>query len=302
MKSNKIGSLLLVIVLIAPAVQAQERIIRDDLGYPFDTASPPQRIVSLAPNVTEILFALGLGKRVVGVTRYCDFPEEAKEKDIIGGMVDPNLEKIHALNPDLIIGFRGNPLMVLDRIRNLDLPLFVLNTGTDIESVFSLINTIGTITDTEKRAELFIQSLRTRYQRILSSLRNVEHEPRVFISLHGMGLWTCGKESFLNDLVTKARGVNIAGSVDRKWLYYNQEQLIHQNPEVIVILSKSQQDYLKARNWIKDKAHLEGTEAVASDRIFFLDENLATRPGPQLVEALEDLARLLHPQHFEKKR
>jgi iron complex transport system substrate-binding protein len=301
MNSKKTSTSVLLILLTVFILDAQEKIIKDDLGFPFNMTAPPQRIISLAPNITEILFTLGLGEKVIGVTRYCDFPEDTMKKEKIGGMVDPNLEKIIALKADLIIGFRGNPLTTLERLRNLNLPVFVLDIGTTIESTLSIVKKIGTVTHTEKRAELLIQSLRERYEKILSALRDVKQEPKVFLSLHGTGLWTCGKESFLNDLVKKARGMNIAGNIPRKWLNYNREHLIHEDPEVIIILSKSEKDFLKTKKWIKSEAHLEGTKAVDADRIYFLDENLATRQGPRLIEALEELARLLHPQCFEKE-
>ncbi|MGD8534802.1 MAG: helical backbone metal receptor [Candidatus Aminicenantes bacterium] len=301
MNSKKASTVVRLVLLVVFSLNAQEIIIKDDLGFAFDMTAPPQRIISLAPNITEILFALGLGEKVVGVTRYCDFPEGATKKEKIGGMVDPNLEKIIALKADLIIGFRGNPLPTLDRLRNLNLPVFVLDAGTTIESTLSIIRKIGTVTHAGKRAELFIHSLRERYEKIHSVLRRVKQEPKVFLSLHGTGLWTCGGESFLNDLVQKARGVNIAGSIPRKWLNYNREHLIHEDPEVIIILAKSTNDFLKTKKWIKNEAHLESTKAVDSDRIYFLDENLATRQGPRLIEALEELARLLHPQCFEKE-
>jgi iron complex transport system substrate-binding protein len=301
MNPKKASAAVVLILLVIFFLEAQEITVKDDLGFAFEITSPPQRIISLAPNITETLFALGLGDKVVGVTRYCDFPEEAMKKEKIGGMVDPNLEKIIALKADLIIGFRGNPLATIERLRNLNLPLFVLDTGTTIESTLSIVKKIGTITHAEKRAELFIHSLRERYEEILTALRGVKEEPKVFLSLYGTGLWTCGKESFLDDLVQKARGMNIARNIPRKWLSYSREQLIHEDPDVIIILAKSKIDFLQTKKWIKGEAHLEGTRAVGADRIYFLDENLATRQGPRLIQALEKLARLLHPQCFEKK-
>ncbi len=292
---------LLLISVNSLVLGIQKKIIKDDLGFSLRLNSPPQRIISLTPNITEILFALGLGNKVVGVTRFCDFPDEALKKEKIGGMVDPNLEKIKALDPDLIIGFRGNPLRTLERIRALRLPLFVLEMGTNIESLFAIIQKVGMVCGNEQKAETLIRSLRERYEKVLSSLQEVKHEPKVFLSLHGAGFWTCGKESFLHDLIKKAKGVNIAGRISRKWLNFNREQLIHENPEVIIVLSKSEEDFLRTRDWIKNEAHLEGIRAVLSDRIYFLDENLATRPGPRLVDAFEDLARLLHPRYFEKE-
>jgi iron complex transport system substrate-binding protein len=301
MSSNRMPALFLLLALNLALLASQQKAIRDDLDFPFIMSSPPQRIISLAPNITEILFDLDLGEKVVGVTRYCDFPAEALKKEKIGGMIDLNLEKIIALNPDLIIGFRGNPLRIIERLRDLRLPLFVLEMGTNLETVFTVVEKIGTITQKDKKAEILVDSLKNRLQKTQAALLQVQHEPRVFLSIHGPGLWTCGKGSFLNDLVAKARGLNIAGNITRKWLHYNREQLIHDNPEVIIILSKSQKEFSKAKDWIKNEAHLKGIKAVDKDRIYFLDENLATRPGPRLIDALEELARILHPQFFKEE-
>lgn len=289
------------LVLLAATISGDQKktTVKDDLGFSFLKTSPPQRIISLAPNITEILFAMSSGDKVVGVTRFCDYPEEVLKKEKIGGMVDPSLEKIKALNPDLILGFRGNPLRVLKRLRSLHLPVFVLEMGTNLESVFTLIEKIGTIIQKGKNAQILIQSLKKKYKKIQFALQSVEHEPKVFFSLHGMGLWTCGKESFLNDLVRKARGVNIAGDVPRRWLDYNREQLIHEDPEVIIILAKSLENFSKVKKSFKNDALFKGIKAVTTDSLYFLDENLATRPGPRIFDALAELARLLHPQCFE---
>lgn len=302
MRRNKIQIVPFILLFSATLFADQMKTLKDALGSSFTIASPPKKIISLAPNITEILFALGLGNKIVGVTRYCDYPPNALEKEKIGGMVDPNLEKIKDLNPDLIIGFRGNSLRILKRLKKLDLPLFVLEMGRDIESVFLVIRKIGVLTQEEKRAERLIQSMKKKYNEIHKALQNVENEPKVFFSLHGMGLWTCGKGSFLDDLVRKAKGVNIAGKIQRKWLHLNREQLIHQNPEIIIIISKSQEEFDRAKKWIKKVKPFERLMAVAKDRIYFLDENIATRPGPRFIDALAELARILHPQHFEGKQ
>ncbi|MCX6573089.1 MAG: helical backbone metal receptor, partial [Candidatus Aminicenantes bacterium] len=116
------------------------QVVADDLGHPFPLpAETPRKIVSMAPNITEILFALGLGGRVAGVTRFCDWPEEAKAIPRIGGLVDPNVEVIRSLDPDLVIAFRGNPLRLVERLRKLDLPVFVLDIGRRLDDLFPLI-------------------------------------------------------------------------------------------------------------------------------------------------------------------
>lgn len=276
--------------------------IQDALGSSFTVSASPQRIVSLAPNITEILFTLNLGPKIVGVTRYCDFPPPALEIEKIGGMIDPNLEKIKALNPDLIIGFRGNPLRFLHLLKRLGLPLFVLDMGSSLESVFVVIRKIGVVTQKEKEAEILLQSMKEKYNNIQKALRDVKRMPKVFISLHGMDLWTCGKGSFLDDLVKKAKADNIAGHIQRKWLLLNREQLIRENPEIIIIVSKSKEDFKKAKKWIKNENPFGQIEAVISDRIYFLDENKVTRPGPRFIEAFAEIARILHPQRFEEEK
>jgi iron complex transport system substrate-binding protein len=300
MKRKKVSSLFLLIILVSISFGTQEKIIRDALGTPYSPTSPPQRIVSLAPNITEILFALDLGEKIVGVTRYCDYPDEALAKEKIGGMVDPNLEKIKSLNPDLVIGFRGNPLQALERLSRLKTTVFVLEIGRNFESVFAIIETVGKITKMENKANVLINSMKEKYLKLQFALQPVIHKPKVFLLLHGMGLWTCGKESFLHDLLIKAKGENIAGSVSRRYVNYNREQLIHDNPEIVVILAKSKKEFTRAREWLRRNSHLKSLRAVQENRIYFLDENLATRPGPRLIEALVQLACLLHPEKFKE--
>jgi len=289
---------LLLLNNFAPAIQNPT--IKDDLGTTHILGNPPQRIISLAPNVTEILFALGLEKKIVGVTRYCNYPKQAMTIERIGGMVDPDLEKIIALRPDLVIAFRGNPLRLVRRFKDLGLPVFVLETGTKIESVFSLIKRIGLITLRERKAESLVNLLRKDLENIQISLKNVEHHPKVFLNLHGKGFWTCGKDSFLNDLVLTAKGINIAGDVSRAWLAYNREELIQQDPEHIVIITKSKQAFYDTKKWLTSEVFLEGVQAVQKGNIHYLHEDLVTRLGPRILLALDQLARILHPSFFKE--
>ena len=294
------ASVLCLFFFIRPAICGNQGLtIQDDLGYTHVLGTPPQKIISLAPNVTEILFALGLENRIIGVTRFCNHPKMAQEKTRIGGMVDPDLEKIIDLHPDLIIAFRGNPLRLIQRLKSLDLPVFVLEAGTTLESVFSLIQRIGLVTQRENAAKDLVGHLSGKLEKIRDRLKNVRARPRIFINLHGKGLWTCGNNSFMNDLVKEAKGTNIAGEFPRAWFSYNREELIHQNPDHIVVLAKIEKDFLEVKKWFVEEAHLGSIHAVQKDKISFLNEDLVTRPGPRIFEAFEQLARLLHPSSFE---
>jgi iron complex transport system substrate-binding protein len=295
--------LVLVLVLISPAapLNAQVSTIKDDVGNVFLLQRPPQRIISLAPNITEILFALGLGDQVAGVTRYCDYPAGALKKEKIGGMLDPDIEKISVLDPDLIIAFRGNPLSALKKLQDLRLPVFILDIGIDMESVYPLIAKIGRVTFKEAAAQTMIDALKKKQALVETALQGVGQKPRVFLNIHGLGLSTCGRESYLNDLLVKAKAISITEHIPQNWLEYSREQFLKDDPNVIVILTKSEGDFERAKHWLKSQPGFSDIQAVKSNRIFFMDENPASRFGPRLFDALAELARLLHPQQFAKQ-
>jgi len=293
------------ILLAAPALfscllAAQDKILKDDVGNIFTLKSPPRRIISLAPNITEILFGLGLGDQVVGVTRYCDYPAEALKREKIGGMLDPDIERISVLDPDLIIAFRGNPLSALKKLQDLRLPVFILDIGTDLESVYPLIAKIGRVTFAEPAAQAIINVLKKKQALVETALNDVSQKPRVFLNIHGLGLSTCGRESYLNDLLAKANSVSITGRIPQNWLEYSREQFLRDDPDVIVILTKSEGDFERAKHWLKSQPGFSDIQAVKSNRVFFMDENPASRFGPRLFDALIELARLLHPERFSK--
>jgi len=295
--------LFLVLSLWTAVAVPQDNIIYDDLNTPFAlTAVPPQRIVSLTPNITEILFALGLGGRVVGVTRFCDFPAEALQKEKIGGMVDPNLEKIESLHPDLIVAFRGNPLGVLNKLRHLHFPVFVLDLGNSVDGLFQTIDKIGRLTRAEGAANLLGDGLKEKLRTIRLALGDISKRPKVFLSVYGQGLWTCGEGSYLNDLLAQAGGTNIAGTIKRRWLQLNREQFIHENPDVIIIMAKDEARFSAAGESFRADPRLKDVRAVRDDNIHWLDENVAGRFGPRLIDALDSVARILHPEIFEARR
>jgi iron complex transport system substrate-binding protein len=304
---KKMALLILLLFLnsaASPAGASQEKgaVLEDDFGHPFPLGSPPQRIVSLAPNITEILFALGLADKIVGVTRYCDYPPQAVEKEKVGGLVDPNLEKIEALHPDLIIAFRGNPIGILNKLRRLRFPLFVLDIGKSLAALFLTIEKIGRLTGTEPAAARILESLEKEGRSIQDALKDVESRPRVFLALRGQGHWTAGRDSYLNDLLDKAGAINIAARMPQRWLNLNREQLIHENPEVIFILARDEPGFRDAARRLQTDSRLKSVRAIQDGRVHFLDENTASRFGPRLLDALREMAAILHPDKFEARK
>lgn len=271
----------------------------DDFGRPFPLpARTPERIVSMAPNITEILFALGLGDRIVGVTRFCDYPPATVAIRRIGGLVDPSLEIVRSLDPGLVVAFRGNPRRLVERMGTLGLPVFVCDIGEGLEALFPLIERIGRITRTEGRAAGLAADLRRRLDAVDAALKGVAARPKVFVLLHGQGLWTCGGESYADDLIARAGGTNVASFLPKKWALYKRERIIEDDPDVVFILARSPGDFAAGRDWLLRSAGMGGVAAVTSGRVHDLDENAASRFGPRLVDVLDRVARLLHPERF----
>jgi len=284
-------------VLIAPAGSAsaaQTQTVADDTGSVFVLGAPPRRIVSLAPNITEILFALGLGERVAGVTRYCDYPPEARTKEKVGGFIDPSVEKIRALDPDLVVAFRGNPWEALNRLKALKAPVFVLDIGQRLEAVPETIAKIGRVTRRESEAAALIASLEAKLGSALAEAAAAAARPRVFLILAGRDLMTCGRSGYLHDLIERAGGTNVAADLPKSWAVYSRERLILDDPDVVVLLAPSAADFGPARDWFVSLPGFESLRAVRSGRVRFLDENAASRIGPRLYDAFAELVRIIH--------
>lgn len=289
----------LVIATFLGPIAAKAQVIADDLGRPFPLpARAPERIVSMAPNITEVLFALGLGDRIAGATRFCDYPPEALRIPRIGGLVDPNVEIVRSLDPDLVIAFRGNPLRLVDRVRRLGLPVFVLDIGAGLEDLSPLVAKIGRITRAEDRADALAAAIRGRLAAVDSALAGVPERPKVFVLLYGQGLWTCGGESYVDDLIGRAGGANVAAALPKKWALYKRERIIRDDPDVVFILARSPDDFEAGRAWLTRMPGVGGVSAVRTGRIFELDESAASRFGPRLVDVLDRMAALLHPERF----
>ncbi len=275
------------------------QVIKDDLGRPFPLpAAAPARIVSLAPNITEILFALGLGPRIAGLTRFCDYPPETAALRKIGGLVDPNIEIVRSLDPDLVVAYRGNPLRLVERMGRLGLPVFVLDIGRGLEDLPPLVERIGRVTRTEARAAELAGGLRDRLAAVDAALRGAASRPKVFVLLYGQGLWTCGGESYVDDLIARAGGTNVASALPKKWVLYTRERIIRDDPDVVFILARTEADFAAGRERLVRMPGLAGVTAVRTGRIHELDENAASRFGPRLVDVLARMAAFLHPDRF----
>lgn len=272
---------------------AQEKFIKDSLGTPFELKNPPQKIVSLSPAITEILYFIGAGSRVVGVTRYCDFPEEAKKKERIGGIIDIDLEKILGIQPDIVFATRGNPLETIKRLETLGIKVFAIDTGERIEDIFEAMRKISSVTGDFQKCAGKISEFENRVKRIQKKTEGVKLKPKVFLKLGSKGLWTAGRRTFVNDLILKSGCKNIADFKDG-WFEINSETLIMKNPDIIIILSKNTKDFVSAKKFLLSLAGFSTVTSGKNKSIFSLNVDLVERPGPRIVDAMEEIYRICH--------
>jgi iron complex transport system substrate-binding protein len=264
-----------------------------DVTFPF----PPERIVSLAPNVTEILFGLGLDEEIVGVSIHSNFPEKAKSKVRVGSYIRLDFEKIASLNPDLIIATgAGNTRDMVDRLGKLGLQTYVIY-PKDFRDILQSIAHIGQVVNREKEARAIIEGMRKRSERVIDLTKSLPR-PKVFIQIGDVPIVTVGKGSFADDLIRLAGGENIAGKEKEVYPRLGMEEILKRSPEVIVISSMNPTgDYQKIlQEWTRWKT----IPAVKNGRIYLIDSDLLDRPSPRIIEGLEELARVFHPEKFER--
>jgi iron complex transport system substrate-binding protein len=284
-------SLVLILTACSPGAQTPVDYVFDDLGRLVAINGTPQRIISLSPSNTEILFALGLGDKIVGVTDWCDYPPEALGKEKVGGYINPDVEKIVALNPDLILVAYGTPMEVINNLVGLGLTVFGIKT-TDLDDLLNDIRRIGEITDKEVEALALTSEMASRIQAVTNQTEELEQRPRVFYIVWHDPLWTAGSGTFIHELIEKAGGVNICGNLTG-YPTISIEEVIARNPEVIITSA-----WPDVYEWAMNETALNITDARQNGRVYTCDDNLVQRPGPRLVEGLEWFAHFIHPEIF----
>ncbi len=262
--------------------------VYDDLNRKIQLDNPPNRIVSLAPSITETLFFLGLGDKVVGVTRYCNFPPEAQTKTIIGGVIDPNYEIIVSLKPDLIImTVEGNTKESFDKLSSLGFKIFVTN-PRNFDGIFKTMLDIGKICGVEDRAISLVDSLKRELDKIKK--KNIaKAKPKIFVLLSLNPVMTAGKNTFINEIIEKAGGINVAGNSKQNYPIFNREEILKVNPDIIILTDpKVGKDELL--NMFPEWKHIK---AIKENKIFKIDPDILLRPSPRVVLATKIIAQLI---------
>ena len=271
-----------------------EQTFTDDLRRSVYLAEPARRVVSLAPSVTEILFAVGLDAEVVGVTTFCDYPVQAKAKPKIGSSTQ-NLEAILGQKPDLVIGnkdfIRPDALAKLEQLK---VPVFILSPQT-VEDILGHISTVGRLVGRAKEARAVVQGLRERLNKIRTRMASAK-PVRVFYVVNTEPLISVGSGSFIHHMLELAGGENIVRQVSLPYPKVSLEEVLRRDPEAIIFPVGPTEGIPEAeqRRWRRWPT----LSAVVHDRLHQVKGDLVNRPGPRVIEGVEVLARVLHPNLF----
>jgi iron complex transport system substrate-binding protein len=284
------SALIFVLFWVLPLGAAQ---YADALGRKIIIPSHPERIISLAPSVTETLFGLGLNREIVGVTRCCDYPEAARRKPKIGDFLNVSVEKIVSFHPDLIIGVMdGMKADTLKRLEKAGLPIYLVN-PISLEGIFKMVEEIGALTGKTASAKRLAQDLRKRVHAVSSLTKNAP-KPRIFFQIGTDPMVTVGRNTLHHELITLAGGINIAAGAKISYPRFSMEEVVARRPDFIIISSMERKENYKEvkKKWMKWKM----LPAVRNNRVYVIDSDLTDTPALRIVQGLETMAGWLHPE------
>lgn len=266
---------------------------KDSMGNEFVIEKEPKRIVSAAPSITELIYALGRGEELVGRTDYCDYPEEAKKVESIGSLMDPNIEKIIELKPDIVVASTHFKEDVTKKLENLGIKVVVLYDAEGFNGVYDSINTLGQIVNAQDKANELVSSMNKRIEDIKEKVKG-KAAPKVYyvVGFGKDGDYTATGDTFIAQMLEMAGGTNIAK--DGTGWKYSLEKILENDPEYIVI----SKNYGMKDQFISTEGYKE-LSAVKNNKVIEIDDNLLNRQGPRLAEGVEALARILHPDLFK---
>jgi iron complex transport system substrate-binding protein len=284
---------ILFVALLSSPMQLRAETFRDSLGRKVVLGAPPKRIVSLAPSITEMIYFLGLGDRLVGVTRFSYFPEEAREKPRVGIYTDVNVEKVVTLKPDLVIAtVDGNRREDVEMLEEAKIPVYVLNPRR-VTKILDAIESVGEICGIAHRARVRAASLRGRVERVTDAVRG-KGKPLVFLVINVKPLMSVNRNTTHHDIIELAGGRNLAEGQPITYPRLSLEEVIRRGPEVIIISSmdRSTEHERARREWFQWNT----IPAVRKGHVYLINSDLIDRAAPRIIDGLEEMARLIHPE------
>jgi iron complex transport system substrate-binding protein len=253
----------------------------------------PQRIISIAPNITETIFVLGKGDKMVGRTDYCDFPTEASKIASVGKLTDPSLEKIVELKPDVVIASTHFKKEVVTKLEELNIKVLVLYGQESFDGVYETITKVAQVLNAKEAGDKVIGDMKKKVDSVTAKVKEAKKPSVYYVVGYGKsGDFTAGKGTFIGNMIEMAGGTNAANDVEG-WKY-SLEKLVEKNPDILVC-SKN----FETKKGIEGTNGYKDLKAVKGGKLLEIDENLLNRQGPRLAEGLETLAKLIHPEVFK---
>jgi iron complex transport system substrate-binding protein len=279
----------------APSTTTEMREVTDEAGKRVRLPSHPQRIVTLAPNLTEIVYAIGAGDRLVGNTTFCDYPPEARQVAKVGDTLQPNIERIIALRPEVIFVSTASQLETFTKqLDERSIAVYVTDPH-DLEAVFRSIKTLGDLLGQQEQAEKLVSNLRSRAAAVEDAVR-ARPIVTVFYQVSPSPLWTAGRRSWITDLIRRAGGKSVTAEVEGEWMRYSDEAAMASRPEAIIMATSDSMNGEK----MEVAAALQKSPAALDKHVYGINGDFLSRPGPRLVDGLEQMARVLHPEVFQR--
>ncbi|MEG0847569.1 MAG: ABC transporter substrate-binding protein [Niameybacter sp.] len=289
-------------VLISEEAAPESSEVAKDVAYPVSIVDStgttitlneePQKIVSLAPSTTEILGALGISDKVVGRTKYCNYPETIQDATDVGGTSNPNVETIVALQPDLVVASTHVSDEVIAKLREINIPVAFLNEQENFEGTYSAIENIGLLVGCTEEAKIVVEGMRTQIEETIKKVNalNKEEKPRVYYAVwYGDSDSTAGGDTFIGEMIRLAGGENIAQDVEG-WSI-SKEKIVEGNPEMIIVpAGNGIKEGMETTDFYKDLT------AVQEGHIYEINQDMISRQGPRLAEAFVALAKIINPE------
>jgi iron complex transport system substrate-binding protein len=275
-------------------------VVVDGLDREVTLEGPAETVVALAASNTETLFAIGAGDLVVGRDEFSDYPAEVVEIASVGGsMGEFNLEEIANLNPDLVLAAEINTIEFVESIEELGIPVFMVSNPKSFDEVYVMINEIGLLTGHEEGAAAVVEDMQARVAAVEEKVGAVDETPLVFFELDATDPakpWTSGAGTFIDMIITMAGGENLGAALDGEWAQISQEELIVQNPDIILLADAL---WGVTPESVSERPGWDAISAVSEAKIFPFDGNIISRPGPRLADALEQMFEALHGETAE---
>ncbi|MBU5485628.1 ABC transporter substrate-binding protein [Clostridium sp. MSJ-11] len=267
--------------------------IKDSYEREVTIDKEPERIISLGPNITEAIYALGKGDKLVGRTDFCDYPEEVKSVESIGSLQTPSIEKIVDLNPDIVIASTHFPKDVLKKLEDLGIKVVALYGEESFDGAYNTLEKMGQVLNTNDKAKEVVDGMKEKVEYVTSKVQG-KGTPSVYyvIDFGQYGDYTATKETFIRNMIVMAGGKNVAD--DAEGWKYSVEKVLEKNPDMVIV-SK----YFDTKERIKVATGYKDLDAIKKGNLFEIDNNMLDRQGPRLADGLEALAKIIHPEAFK---